>query len=495
MTLKNKILFWFLLPSILIATVTTLFCYLYTCKVVKKNIFDQLEIATSELHNNVRIFLSGKEGRTVDFSSDGFIRDSTEKIVSKDSRREYYINALNTHLATNKKPLDPDILEVFAIDLDGKVISSTDVGLLGRDVSGETYFSETMKRGSYITDLHYPPDYKQNVGFSEKYFINTTVTGSFISNIHYPPEYGQNTFFDVSSILLRKGGQDPIGIIVNRYRGDSLCNAIHRGIQEGPDRKQLNGLGETGEMYIVNRNKVMITESRFIEDAMYNQIVDTEGVRTAFDNRTGMTGIYPDYRDVPVLGVSKYFEEMDWVIVASKYVSEAFASITYLRNVVIIIGTTGIIVIVLVAVFISTGVTSSIEKTTEVTRNVARRDLENPVLDYRSMDELKELVDLIHSEINKHKESSVYNIHAIKDDDLHLLKLKGSNEEWTVTFDAITDITTIHDKDFNIIRANKAFYDAYNIDEKQLNNKNTMRYLMALINPYTIVYLQDVQPA
>jgi PAS domain S-box-containing protein len=471
MILKNKILFWFLLPSILIATVTTLFCYLYTCKVVKKNIFDQLEIATSELHNNVRIFLSGKEGRIVDFGSDGFIRDCAGKIVSKKSRREYYINALNTHLATNKKPLDPDILDVFVIDLDGKVISSTDVGLLGRDASSETYFSETMKRGSFITDLHYPPDYKQNVCFTEKYFINTTVTGSFISNIHYPPEYGQNTFFDVSSILLRKDGQDPIGIIVNRYRGDSLCNAIHLGIQEGPDRKQLNGLGKTGEMYIVNRNKVMITESRFIEDAMYNQIVDTEGVRTAFGNRKGMTGIYPDYRDVPVLGVSNYFEEMDWVIVASKYVSEAFAPVTYLKNFIIIIGTTSIIVIVLVAVFISTGVTSSIEKTTEATRNFARRDIENPVLDYRSMDELKELVGLIHSEINKHKESSVYNIHAIKDDDLHLLKLRGSNEEWTVAFDAITDITTIHDKDFNIIRANNAFYDAYNIDEKQLNKK------------------------
>ena len=77
--------------------------------------------------------------------------------------------------------------------------------------------------------------------------------------------------------------------------------------------------------YIVNRNKVMITGSRFIEGAIYNQVVDTEGVRTAFDNRTGMTGIYPDYRDIPVLGVSKYIEEMDWVIVASKNVSEAFA--------------------------------------------------------------------------------------------------------------------------------------------------------------------------
>ena len=378
MTIKNKILFWFLLPSILVATITTVFCYLYTCKVVRKNIFDQLEIAAAELHNNVRIFLSGKEGRTVDFSSDGFIRDCTEEIVSKDNRREYYIKALNTHLVTNKKPLDPDILAIFVVDLDGKVISSTDVVQLGRDVSGETYFSETMKRGSYISDLLYFPEFRQNM------------------------------FFDVTRLLLRKEGQDPIGIIVNRYNGDSFSRAIHRGIkEESGQEKQLNGLGETGEMYIVNRNKVMITESRFIEDAMYNQVVDTEGVRAAFDNGTGMTGIYRDYRDVPVLGVSKYFEEMDWVIVASKHVSEAFAPVTFLRNFIIIIGTTGIIVIVLVAVFTSTGVTSSIEKTTEVTRRIARRDLENPVLDYRSMDELKELVDLIHSEINKHRESKL----------------------------------------------------------------------------------------
>ena len=244
MTIKNKILFRILLPSILVATVATVFCYLYTCKVVRKNIFDQLEIAADELHNNVRIFLSGKQGRIVDFSSDGFIRDCTEEIICKDSRREYYIKALNNHLVTGMKPLDPDILEVFVIDLDGKVISSTDVGLLGRDVSGETYFSETMKRGSYIADIHYHPDYKQNIYFNEKYFINTTVTGSFIRNIHYPPEYRQNAFFDVSKILLRKGGQDPIGIIVNRYNGDSLSRATHRGITEGSGQeKQLNGLG------------------------------------------------------------------------------------------------------------------------------------------------------------------------------------------------------------------------------------------------------------
>ena len=111
---------------------------------------------------------SYKQNRVLDFSSDGFIRDYTEEIVSKDKRRDHYLKALSTHLVTNKKPLDPDMLATFIVDLDGKVISSTDAGLLGRDVSGETYFSETMKSGShisYVTDAHYAPEYIQNTLF------------------------------------------------------------------------------------------------------------------------------------------------------------------------------------------------------------------------------------------------------------------------------------------------------------------------------------------
>jgi len=442
MFIKNKILFWFLFPSIVIATVTTVFCYLHTSKVVRKNIFDQLEIAVFELHNNIEIFLSGKQGRTADFSSDGFIKNCTEEIARKDNMREYYTNVLNNHLVTSKKPLDSDILEVFVTDLNGKVISSTDAGLVGRDVSDETYFSETLKSGSYISDIHSHPDYKQNA------------------------------YFDVSNVLFIKGGQGSIGIIVNRYNGDCLSRVIHRGIKGKLGQvTQPDGWGETGEMYIVNKNKLMITESRFVDDALYNQVVDTEGVRTTFDNRSGMAAIYLDYKDVQVLGVSKYFEVMDWVIVASKHVSEAFASIIYLRNFIIIIGATSIIVIVLVAVFVSTRVTNSITKTTEVTRNISKRDVEKPVMDYRSMDDLKKLGELINSELHKHRQASSYDIRSIKNEDLLLFKIKKSSEEWTIIFDAIPDIITIHDKNYKIVRANKAFYDVFNIDEKQLYDK------------------------
>ena len=442
MIIRNKILLWFLLPSILITIVVTVSCFFYIYKVVRGNIFDQLEIAADEMCKNVKIFLSGKQGRTVDFSSDGFILECIEKIAKKDSRREYYIQALNTHLITNKKPLDPDLLAVFIVDLDGKVISSTDVGLSNRDVSGEACISEIMKRGSYITDIHCPSE-----------------------NI-------ENTFFDVGMPILRNGGRGPIGIIVNRYNSDSLNRATCLRITEEPGQaKRLNGLGKTGEMYIVNKDKVMITDSRFIESAMYNQVVDTEGVREAFNNGIGMVGVFPDYRDIPVLGVSKYFEQMKWVIVTSKHVSEALDPVTFLRNFIIINGCIGIVVIVFVAAYISTNITNSLEKTSEVTRRIARNDLESPVIGYRNMEEFNKLGRLINSEINKHRELDSFDIRSIRDDGLPLLRLKRSSEEWATIFDANIDIITIHDKDSGLVRANKAFYEKVDVDREQLIGK------------------------
>jgi HAMP domain-containing protein len=128
-------------------------------------------------------------------------------------------------------------------------------------------------------------------------------------------------------------------------------------------------------VYIVNRNKLMITESRFIEDSVLKQVVDTEGVRVAFDNEMGMVGIYPDYRGIPILGASKYLEEMGWVILAEKNVSEAFAPIVSLRNFVIIVGITGIIVVVIIAICLSLNVTRPISKLVESAHAIANGDL------------------------------------------------------------------------------------------------------------------------
>lgn len=501
MSIRGKIFFWFLLPSILIAISMAVFCYFYTRQIVKQNIFGQLEIAADQLQKHVQVFLESKKRQTIDFCFDDFIRDCTEEITKKERRREFYTTALNTHLITNKIPLNPNILELFIINFNGKIIASTDENHIGEDVSSEKYYSEVELLNTFTGDPDYDPDLdeivievssvilskvgqeaigvlacrikfeqekdrKENGAFVQEsyewnysqlinvnkvwaksfssdgfirdcteeisrrddrvyyyadrlnnhlalnkktlddsissifvidlsgkiigsteigligkdisgkdYFLETIKHGSFISDFHRVPGLKQS-MFEAARLLTDRKEHEPIGMIVIRYSGDCLKKVFKRGVGEGfVQVNRPNGLGKTGEMYIVNRDKLMITESRFIEDPILKQVVDTKGVRAAFDNGVGMIGIYPNYRDVSILGASKYLEEMGWVVLAEKNVSEALAPIVSLRNIVIIMGTTGIIIFVIIAIFLSLTVTNPINKLVVSARTIADGDL------------------------------------------------------------------------------------------------------------------------
>ncbi|MFQ5688145.1 MAG: PAS domain S-box protein [Candidatus Scalindua sp.] len=415
MTIRAKSLLWFLLPSVLIATIAATFCYIYTYKTVKKNIFDQLEIAADELEKHVNVFLEGKRGRIIDFSSDGFVRDCTEEIILRKERIQYCTDRLNTHLTLNKKPLDPDILVVFVVDLDGKIISSTANEQIGKDVSGETWFSETMSKGFYISD------------------------------IKWSSEYEQSTFFDVARLILSNDALHTIGIIANRYSGNSFRKiARSEVIGEFGQVKELEGLGETGEMYIVNRDKLMITESRFNKYAILKQVVDTDGVRAAFDNEVGMTGIYTNYTGHKILGVSRYIEEMGWVVLAEKGISEAFAPLARLRSFAIIMGVVGIMIIVTVAIVFAKKITMPITSLALAAGDIANGNLKS-IVGIKSRDEIGNLAD----SFNK----MTIDLKKFRDD------LKQSEERYRDLIENSSEIIYQTDKERFFVGMNKTMLD------------------------------------
>lgn len=50
-------------------------------------------------------------------------------------------------------------------------------------------------------------------------------------------------------------------------------------------------------------------------------------------------------------------------------------------------------------------------------------------------------------------------------------KIKLAAEEWRTTFDSITDLVSIHDKDFRLVRVNKAFAETIKMEPKELIGK------------------------
>ncbi len=113
MSIRGKILLWFLPSFILTGIIVGGIVYYYINKTVKQNIYDQLKMAADALQENLHANLEGKKGRTIDFGSDGFIRVRAEKIINGIDVDSCTFQ-LNRHLHYNKKSLDKEnILEVF----------------------------------------------------------------------------------------------------------------------------------------------------------------------------------------------------------------------------------------------------------------------------------------------------------------------------------------------------------------------------------------------
>ncbi len=111
----------------------------------------------------------------------------------------------------------------------------------------------------------------------------------------------------------------PVGVLLTEIPFSHLDAMLSR-------RK---GLGETGEMYLVGKDGLMRSNSRFSEETtVLKRKVDTEATRDAFYGNAG-TQIIDDYRGVPVL--SAYtplnFKTVDWVLLVEIDKKEAFETI------------------------------------------------------------------------------------------------------------------------------------------------------------------------
>ncbi len=49
--------------------------------------------------------------------------------------------------------------------------------------------------------------------------------------------------------------------------------------------------------------KLMLPESRFVENIVYRQVANTKELQATLDNGIHVAAIYPDYRDILTLGI------------------------------------------------------------------------------------------------------------------------------------------------------------------------------------------------
>lgn len=336
-SIKGKLIFFslctFLIP---IAVITTTY-YFNARRILTRHELGEMASIVESKKCQVLCFLEARRGRTIDFSSDGFIKDCLETITRGGVHKDEAIIALSRHLSTNKGPLDHYIVAITVVDKEGKVIASTKETTIGVDVSGQEPFLEATEKSP---------------------------NQAYISQPRYDPYQDANCMF-IAAPIISRNSNEPIGVIINAYN-PAILNEI---TMSHP------GIGETLEVYLINRDKIMLTGSRFIDGAPFKLLVDTEPVRKIAEEGKEMVGIYRNYRGVSVVGASAYLPEYGWTLLAERDEAEAFARLKTLSIVASVTGLISMVAVASVGITFAASASRLIRKLTDATKRLADGDL------------------------------------------------------------------------------------------------------------------------
>ncbi len=294
-------LFGTMIPFIAIGWVATF----YAINTIRTNTLTELEIVAESTNGEIDDLFKYLKGRVQDFSSDGFIKDSLERLNRSATESDEIAHELSRHLANNKLPIFNEALEVLVMNYEGVVVSATNTQIIGANYSRSNFFLNRSKSG-YVSDFIKRDD-------------------------------GQEYIWTVSAPIYSRTTEEFIGVLFAMIDPKILSDlTTGRSTSVSHPEARFKRLGTTGETYIVNREKLMLTESRFIEGAALKQIVDTTPVRRAFEKGKGMLGAYHDYRGASIIGASKIVEDTGWLIIAEIDKAEALLPLRKLKYIVII---------------------------------------------------------------------------------------------------------------------------------------------------------------
>lgn len=250
-----------------------------------------------------------------------------------------------------------------------------------------------------------------NSGFEPKLFVGDSVETkaiwlAFEQSLHHkkPIIYDvKNKFSTQHHVILIA-----YSLVKNKHRTGTIIvevslDAINKIMLEN---NPFNGLGKTGETYLVGADHYMRSSSRFKQNSIFNIKSNTIGVREAFNHITG-TKQFRDYRNIPVL--SSYSKvgipQLNWVILAEIDSSEAMIPIHLIRNDIIFMSIIlSVLLMGLVEIF-SSKITAPIKKLKRETDKISRGE-QASLVSARSSDEIGDLILAFNKMINQLKDQS-----------------------------------------------------------------------------------------
>ena len=295
-SLDKKLILLVMVVSVIALSVTAYLSFTYADEILKERQGEQLFGESRVRGDTLRLLFESRIEQNKILANDPMIRilttelnqtpDDTFEKIREEKRRSFLTQ-----------------VQAFQ-ELVGFSIGFEDVKIIGND--GKILF--TLGRVSNADFLN-DPLFKKGLTQS---FIDFEPTPTGKKMIVVSPIYSEDS----------KIGDEPIGVIISRMRTAVLDNIlINR-----------SGLGDTGEVYIVNDGFLMLSESRFFDDVIFKQKVDTIPVQECFREGKDHIGFYPDYRGISIYGSSYCANDLGFVLLAEIDEAETVKPILILQD-------------------------------------------------------------------------------------------------------------------------------------------------------------------
>ena len=164
------------------------------------------------------------------------------------------------------------------------------------------------------------------------------------------------------------------------------------------------GLGETGESYLVGSDGYMRTTSRFRNNVVLVEKINSSSFTKALAGQSGEE-IAKDYRGVTVISAYNKLNVagLNWVILTEMDEAESVKAAVNIRNLIIYIAIGILIIVIILTVFIARTIAKPIEKASEFVNSIANGDLTTDI-DVDQKDEIGIMVKDLRKMAKKLKE-------------------------------------------------------------------------------------------
>ena len=409
--LGKKLIFLVLIVSIVTISITGFLSFNYAGQILEKRTGDQLLGESTVRGETLRLLFES--------------RIEQNNILANDPMIQLLVSEMNTVPENELKKVQESNRRDFLIqvqafqELIGFSIGFEDTKIIGNN--GKVFYSLGNTNEDFLNDVSFQRGLKES-------FIEFESAEVGKKMIVVSPIFAEDS----------KKGDEAIGVIISKMRTASIDNIlINR-----------SGLGESGEVYIVNNQSMMLSESRFWEDVIFKQQVDTLPVQKCFNNGEEFLGFYDDYRGIPIYGSSYCADDLGIVLLAEIDEAEVGKPIDILQDRILLTGIAITIGMVIAAFLISKSLSRPLLKLKNAANKIASGDFEVRT-NIRTGDEIGELSHAFDSMAQKLEDSLIEikeKEDVIKQQEEILLKFSQHEQNDCVGVIDMTDSTRISSK-------------------------------------------------